>query len=571
MRNQAILGAAVLVLVGTAAQPAARAERPPKSAHRVHVTAGTVTKDIDLRTVRGNGSISGRLVDQKTGAPLVKQAMTVYDSHGQPLKSDRTDRHGKFSIGHLPHLPGGYRVCMPKVGYPLNPDRYPGVHAAICYPHAYRSGAIPSRAKAVLLAAGQHRSLGTIKVPLAGLIRGRVETAQHVPLGSALVIVRSRSHPHLWFRVRSESEEKSRLGEFAAGPLPPSPKGWQVCADTREAAVWVSPKHRPGYSSTCYQNVPWTNPAGAPARRAVAIHVRPGTARTHLRLVSVVAGRAQGRVTYHGKPAVGWAYVSAVTGGGHAVYLSSGRLKNGRYRVGGLPPGRHRLQFCANSNGNFIGHCATRTVHVHSHVYLSAPPLKMTRGSVISGTVTDANGRPVSTDLDLLHRDGRLAATNIQSDAAGRYRVAGLEPSKSGYFVCAVTLEEVYGSNIASSGCYRNGTWSGAWGDKPEHAKLVRLGKRTSRTGIDLRLPSAGSISGEVTDANGSPVRTDIDLYSANGRFVYQDVTRGKGRYKLEGLSPGSYYVCAESIPYTDHAREFGTCYRAAIWTGEAY
>jgi hypothetical protein len=539
----------------------------PSDAAPVQVTAGATTSGIDLTMSRGTGSISGTLVDEDTGAGVVHAHVSAYDSSRQVWARARTDTSGHFTLDQLPSLAGGYRVCMSAGNNSTRPDQYPGQYALICYPHSYRADAIPSGATSVSLGDDEHKDLGTIAVRQGGLIRGRIESAHGNPLRAAGVYVRSLSHPDLSFTTTSNNFSiDARDGRFAVGPLPPSPKGWQVCSDARRASVpYDKPTDPFSYASTCYKTTPWVN-LPKPSADAAAVKVAAGHALIGLHLVSVLAGGVKGRASYPGgKPASGTVSVSSIPG--HPV--AAAKLTNGRYRIRGLSPGRQELRFCAHADGaNYVGHCTTRTVRVRPHEYVTGGPhLHLTRGVRISGTVSDPPGDQVTqfVQVHVFTPDDPTGGAYSQLDSAGRYRVAGLPPSKSGYYVCASTLDYADQPNEPGSGCYQHGTWSGARGDTPVGAHLVQVSNGRYRTGVDFELPHSGSISGTVRAADGTPISTPVEVYDASGdQVTYDFSSHDDGTYMIESLSPGKYFVCASGSPDYDYTDD-GACYQHAV------
>jgi hypothetical protein len=149
-------------------------------------------------------------------------------------------------------------------------------------------------------------------------------------------------------------------------------------------------------------------------------------------------------------------------------------------------------------------------------------------------------------------------------DQTGRYRIVGLAPSASGYYVCASTVRLASGSGSPASGCFRHGTWSGARGDQPVGAQPVKIKNGSYRTGVDFRLPQGGSISGTVTASDGSPIETRVFVYDTEGHILTNiDSSPSDGTYTLESLSPGSYYVCAG--PTFSDRSDNGACYKDAL------
>jgi hypothetical protein len=216
----------------------------------------------------------------------------------------------------------------------------------------------------------------------------------------------------------------------------------------------------------------------------------------------------------------------------------------------------------------------TQTVRIRAHQYAQGPRLRLTRGLRISGQVSDSDGNPVSVDGVHVFAAGASASASAQverlhgyqvrtdSSGPGGFRVVGLAPSPSGYYVCASTVRSADQPGFPGSGCFRHGTWTGGTGDQPVGAEPVKIKNGSYRTAVDFRLPQSGSISGTVTSV-GWPVQTEVDVYGTDGHELTRTDSSSDGSYIFNSLSPGSYYVCAGPPP-TDRS-DNGSCYKDVV------
>lgn len=110
---------------------------------------------------------------------------------------------------------------------------------------------------------------------------------------------------------------------------------------------------------------------------------------------------------------------------------------------------------------------------------------------------------------------------------AGRYRI---EVSKPGYAAMN------YGARLPAA-----------------PGQIITLGPNENKSGLVIRLPQLGSISGSVLAVGGAPaigafVQSYVRAYSG-GKPVWvparQDYVDGRGRYRIHHLSPGQYIVRA--------------------------
>jgi protocatechuate 3,4-dioxygenase beta subunit len=167
----------------------------------------------------------------------------------------------------------------------------------------------------------------------------------------------------------------------------------------------------------------------------------------------------------------------------------------------------------------------------------------------IGGQVSNAaTGEPVRRALVSLRRiDMSPGVTNIQvgnsvtTDAAGRFAIAGIAPGK---YRLAAERSGFIVTQYGSRGPGKAGT-------------LLTLEPGQKSSDLAMRLTPHGVIAGRVLDEEGEPVS------SANVQVSRQQYMQGRkqmarmngastndlGEYRVFGLSPGRYYVSAESRP----------------------
>src|SRR5262245_34682863 len=148
-------------------------------------------------------------------------------------------------------------------------------------------------------------------------------------------------------------------------------------------------------------------------------------------------------------------------------------------------------------------------------------------GGSISGTVTDSGGAPVADVF--VSADSGLASDGVTTSAGGQYTITGLPAGDY----------RVQFSPTSDSGLIRefyNDTTdldAAAW-------VTVVVGETTDA--IDAVLEAGGSISGIVTDSNGTPP-AGITV-NAESDSAYARVTTGAdGHYTITGLPAGDYRV----------------------------
>src|SRR5262249_55157305 len=142
-----------------------------------------------------------------------------------------------------------------------------------------------------------------------------------------------------------------------------------------------------------------------------------------------------------------------------------------------------------------------------------------------------------------------------RTDAAGRYRVAGLA---AGTYWIRVTSKDYVLANVAYD---------------LEPAKRVTLDEGEAREDVDLSLARGGAIAGRVTNAEGNPlIGASVKLFLVtrrDGRTDYSELgnqspqmshTDERGVYRTHGLPAGRYIVSAGGE--SDQARRSANDYK---------
>lgn len=170
----------------------------------------------------------------------------------------------------------------------------------------------------------------------------------------------------------------------------------------------------------------------------------------------------------------------------------------------------------------------------------SAPAETVAKGA-IRGRIFGANGRPLNrAQVQIVQADSGRSLGFAATDDEGRYEFTTLAPGdyrlsagKAGYLVMEHGQRRAF-----------------------ERGTPVTLADAAVLDKIDITLPHSGAISGRLIDENGDPVEgAMVQLFQvrfADGRRQLVPVngvavrtSNDLGRYRLFGIPPGQYIVCA--------------------------
>lgn len=227
------------------------------------------------------------------------------------------------------------------------------------------------------------------------------------------------------------------------------------------------------------------------------------------------------------------------------------RIPAGRFRILALTP---TLTPDRGGDSNPWG----RDITLTNGESVDGITIPLRRGGVITGRVTDANGRPRIQEritLMLIDENGRLQPlyssnyASFSTDDRGVYRIYGLSPGR--YKVSAGIEPEHNYSRQGVGDTYYSRTFYPGTADEAK-ANVVEVTAGGEATGIDIPLgrpEKAYAASGRIVDADtGKPVANMIYGYGvleANRKSVmpmaYGASSDEQGRFRLEGILPGHY------------------------------
>ena len=242
----------------------------------------------------------------------------------------------------------------------------------------------------------------------------------------------------------------------------------------------------------------------------------------------------------------------------HDPFVRATTDQDGYYRFTNLAPGNYSITPSVPAYVTAKKDPQSKTVLVGEDENVENINFALVRGGVITGRVTDADGRPVIEQHISLYSvenlEKRLPDTPMwfdrqaQTDDRGIYRMFGLTPGR--YKVAAGrTDENAYNFNTAERPDYRQVFHP----DATDHTKatVIEVSEGSEANNVDIALGRAMHIfsaSGVAIDDKGMPVpNLRLEVQRTIGqRFEFLNVfavSNSRGEFVIEGLISGKYGI----------------------------
>lgn len=291
-----------------------------------------------------------------------------------------------------------------------------------------------------------------------------------------------------------------------------------------------------------------------------------------------------GRVTIGGKGVAGITVAATISSSpiDNRTVARTTTDDDGNYRLTGLAAGRFTVTpiakaFVVGTSGAYKQ--PGQSVNVAEKESVTKIDFALVRGGVITGRITDTEGRPVIGErVDIVAQNnpdaGPLMAffggAKNQTDDRGIYRIYGISP---GSYKVSVG-QPASGNGVATIVGVNDSQYAKTFylGVAEEaKATIIEINEGTEVTNIDITpsKPAHGfSVSGRVINAeSGQPVSNVLIGYSSLDEANQQsgatsftaNLTDATGKFRLEGLQPGRYTaftmeVGQENSSYSDRA-----------------
>jgi hypothetical protein len=210
---------------------------------------------------------------------------------------------------------------------------------------------------------------------------------------------------------------------------------------------------------------------------------------------------------------------------------------SGTYTVYGVPAGSHTVEFIANGqlyadqwyDGKSRAGEAS-TLNVTSGENASNINAVLAPDASVSGTVTAANGRPLSgVMVEAVGVEGGASVSALTA-ADGSFSIPGLAAGQ-------------YTVRFNGNGKYFAEQWYDHAATEAA-ALILMLAPGEERQNINGEMtPTAATIEGQVNDSNGPVAGVQVLASAGSGPAAGTAVTAADGSYVIEGLTAGSYTV----------------------------
>ncbi|MFZ4659689.1 MAG: MSCRAMM family protein [Caldilineaceae bacterium] len=479
-----------------------------------------------------SGSISGVVTDEG-GAPLGAIRVMAYRWVGDPAVETP---HRVLEQTAMTLTDGSYTLAVPAADYYL---RFVDTVVPVRYADKFYGDVFDiSDASAVIVNDGAAVTGIQVQLALAGTISGQVQD----PTGN----------PAVGVEVRAYRPVDNGTGEVTAelrGKTEVKADGSYVLALAYTGNIRLSLRDPAGvYQAELYNNLfDDQYPFQDKFPLAQDVPVTVGAQTTGINAVLDKLGRFTGSVTdRNGQPLAGItasAHRRYINGSGSTEWPSLGETKSGadgRYDFSVWLPGEYRI--CFNQGQNFTDYAPTcygnaavtgaTDVAVNRNQSTTVPPVQLGKYGQISGRVTNEAGEPIA-GAEIYVYNAYSGFIFLWADQNGYYRFPRQIPGSyrlSATYVSAGPYYSEFYNNVA--------TFAEATDVEVALDEVVN---------IDFVLRAKKQVSGKVTDEAGNPLAnvpvTVMQQRESGWHSVTQAVTDSNGRYALDGLAPGSYYI----------------------------
>jgi protocatechuate 3,4-dioxygenase beta subunit len=486
-------------------------------------------RDPRAATVKGTGSISGRVTAADTGLPIRRAVVTL----AAQRRATHTDHEGRYQFTQLP--PGQYTIFA-------NPGNHRADYQSLPYGATLSTATgMPNRVKPIELADGQEIANADIALPRSGVITGTVLDVDGQPLSRlsvSVLAVRPGSEPMQRGGSSTDDRGQYRIFGLPAGDyiVRANPQQGGPPVDVEGDALGFAPTYAP--------NTPVMT-------EAMRVRVgQAGEAVADIRLVETRVFRISGiLVNSRGEPHRNSSVMLARANEAGFSSFGSSVSATGEFTFRGVPPGTYEV----------VGR------------YMPA----VQPGAMVRPGADGQEFASVTVEVGTGDVENLLLSTRPGATVTGRIVLEGAVPEgrRANVFVQTPARQQFMGSptvevvdtaftlkNVFTPVLLRGSFGGTGWGLK---AVLLRgrdiTDQPTAFTDQDsghlqvVFTASAPSIEGMVTDERGQPVTEasimvfgeDPETWGPHSSYSRRSSLDKEGRYKLVGLREGRYFAVA--------------------------
>ena len=478
----------------------------------------------------GTATLRGRVVAADSGQPLRKAQVRVFAPDLRENRMTTTDGDGTYEFKELPA--GRYTVMAQKGSY---------VNLQYGQLRPFEPG------KPLEVLGGQTLEKIDFALPKGGVMTGRILDEFGEPLADAQVAAQRRQNIGGRRRLvpAGRPATTNDIGEFRLFAIPPGQ--YYVSATLRNMGGMIGDSDdRSGYAPTYFPGT-----ANMAEAQKVTIGLGQIVSDLDMALIQTRTARVTGfAVDSQGKPMMGT--VMAVPRGDSVMMMIGppGQIKpDGSFAINGLAPGIYML----HTNGPGGNESASAEVTISGDdvngIRLTAAPPSAASGRVVVDPAAATSlktstlrliARPVQEDAIMFGPTPGPAAVNDDltfelKAAPGKMRI-GLAGPITGWAVRAVRYRDV---DVTDSG--------------------IEFNANENLADIEVEITNRlTDVSGRVTNSRGIAQKDfsvvvfpqDRDKWTPNSRYMRTSRPDQDGRFKVNGLPPGAYYVIA--LDYLD-------------------